>query len=348
MRRSRLLASALSVVCAGVMLGITPTAAQAAGPRLDLKVLVITDRQPAAEAIARQLASEGVPHTTVDLTSPSRPVINAAFLADTVNGVARGKYQAVVLPNENPFTDPAELTALHAYEKQFGVRQVDAYVYANPAVGLNYPSYAGPLDGITATATAAATAASGPLRYLRGPVKFEDNSPDVQESYGFPATPLPDDPVAKTSYQPLLTGPIPGGTGDGVLAGVFTKDGRSELAMTFAYNYFQHQFRLIAHGLVTWMTRGIHLGYQRNYFAVHVDDIFLPDSRWSVDHNCTPGEDCRTTPGEPPVTTPEIRMTPADVTTTVAWQQQRGFTLDMLFNGGGSDQAVALRPAATR
>jgi hypothetical protein len=321
------------------ILGFVPQAAHAAGPRLDLKVLVITDRQPAAEAIARQLASEGVPHTTVDLTSSTRPTISAEFLADTVGGVPRGKYQAVVLPNENPFIDPAELAALHAYEKQFGVRQVDAYVYASPAVGLNYPSYAGPLDGTTATATAAALA--GPLRYLRGAVQFEDNAADVQESYGFPATPLPDDASAGTTFQPYLTAPLPNGDGTGTLAGVFTKDGRSELALTFAYNFHQRQFRLLAHGIVTWLTRGIHLGYHRNYFAVHVDDVFLPDSRWSVDGNCTPGEDCRTVPGQPPVTTPEIRMVPADVTYGVNWQNQRGFTFDLLYNGGGSDQAVA-------
>lgn len=338
MNRSRLLASGLSLVCLAAILGFTPLAANAAGPRLDLKVLVVTDGQPATQAIQRQLASEGVPHTTVDLTSANRPVVNAAFLADTVNGVPRGKYQAVVLPNESPFSNPAELAAVHAYEKQFGVRQLDAYVYANPAVGLNYPTYAGKLDGTAATATPAALA--GPMRYLRGPVTFEDNSPTVDETYGFPATPAPNDPATGSSFETFLTGPIPGG-GTGTLGGVYTRDGRSELVLTFSYNYHQRQFRLLAHGIISWLTKGIHLGYQRNYFAVHVDDIFLPDSRWSVDGNCTPGEDCRTVPGQPPITTPEIRMTPTDVTHAVSWQQQRGFTFDMLYNGGGSDQAVA-------
>jgi hypothetical protein len=338
-RRSRLFSSALSVVCLAAILGFAPAAAQAAGPRLDLKILVVTDRQPAAEAILAQLAAEGVPHTTIDLTSAGRPVIDAAYLADTVNGAPRGKFQAVVLPNENPFTDPAELAALHAYEKQFGVRQLDAYTWANPAVGLNYPHYSGELDGTAATATSGAVA--GPMRYLRGPVAFEDNAADVSESYGFLAEPLPDDTAAGTSFEPYLTASAPGGTGSGVLAGVYTRDGRSELVMTFSYNRYQRQFRLLAHGIITWLTRGIHLGYYRNYFAVHVDDVFLPDSRWSVEHNCTPGEDCLTTPGQPPVTTPEIRMTPDDVTHTVNWQRQAGFTLDMLYNGGGSDQAVA-------
>ena len=34
-------------------------------------------------------------------------------------------------------------------------------------------------------------------------------------------------------------------------------------------------------------------------------------------------------------------MVPADVTYAVQWQQQQDFTLDMLYNGGGSVQEVA-------
>ena len=160
---------------------------------------------------------------------------------------------------------------------------------------------------------------------------FEDNAADVVESDGFPATPLPNDPVAGSTFDPVLT------SDKGTLAGVYTKGGRSELVLNFSYNSNQQQFRLLAHGIVTWLTKGIHLGYQRNYFAVHVDDVFLPDSRWSIEGNCTPGENCAT----PDITTPEIRMVPADVTRAVQWQQEQGFTLDILYNGGGSVQEVA-------
>jgi hypothetical protein len=311
------------------------------GPIIDLKVLVVTDGGAPVEAIRTQLASEGIPVTTVDLKNPNRPTITDLFLADEVPGAAqRAKYQAVVLPNENPFGNAAELKALADYEKKFGIRQVDAYSWASPAVGLNYPGYSGALDGAQATATAAGLA--GPLRYLRGPVTFEDNSPTVDESYGFPAAPLADDPATNSHFEPFLTTPMPNGEGTGVLAGVYTHDGRSELVLTFAYNSAQHQFRLLAHGIVTWMTKGIHLGYNRNYFALHVDDIFLPDARWSTVAHCTPGEDCpAAAPGQPEITTPDIRMTPADVTFAVDWQKRHGFTMDMMYNGGGSEQAIA-------
>jgi hypothetical protein len=61
----------------------------------------------------------------------------------------------------------------------------------------------------------------------------------------------------------------------------------------------------------------------------------MPDSRWSTDGNCTPGEDC--TGGQ---ITPDIRMNAADVTYAVSWQRSNRFTFDLMFNGVGSDEAV--------
>ncbi|MBC6467296.1 hypothetical protein HKK74_17590 [Actinomadura alba] len=307
-------------------------AAHAADPRIDLKVLVVSDGGSSVSAIEEQLQAEGVPHRTVDLNDANRPVINKAFLEDTVSGAPRAKYQAVVLPNADPFTEAAEMTALADFEKRFGIRQVDAYVYPNAAVGMNAPGFAGALDGTTAALSA--TGISGPFRYLKGPVRFDDNSPTVPESYAYLASPLPDNAAQGTRFEPYLTATAQGQTG--TLAGVYTHDGRSEMVLTFAYNFNQWQFRTIAHGIVSWLTKGVHLGHNRNYFAVHVDDIFLPDSRWSTQHNCTPGEDCPAG-----VTTPDIRMTSADVTQAVNWQNQNGFTLDMVYNGAGSDEAVA-------
>jgi hypothetical protein len=309
-----------------------PRAAYAAGPRIDLVVLVVSDGNSPVDAIEGQLKTEGVPYKKVDLTDPNRPVINTGFLQDTVGGAPRAKFQGVVLPNADPFSNPAELTALVNFEKQFGIRQIDGYVYPNAAVGLSAPTYAGPLDGTTANVSQ--TGLSGALRYLKGPIRFEDNAPDVPESYAYLANPAP---AAGTTFDPYLTGTAPGGSGTGTLAGVYTHDGHSEMVMTYAYNINQWQFRTVGHGLITWLTKGVHLGYDRNYFSVHVDDVFLPDARWSTTDNCTPGEGC----ADPGVTTPDIRMTPADVTTAVNWQASSDFTLDLFFNAAGSDEAVA-------
>ena len=75
--------------------------------------------------------------------------------------------------------------------------------------------------------------------------------------------------------------------------GEYRHDGRRELVVTFVYNQYQQQFRLLARGIVEWMTGGVHLGASRNYFAVHVDDVFAADDRWNSELNCTPGDvDC--------------------------------------------------------
>jgi hypothetical protein len=86
------------------------------------------------------------------------------------------------------------------------------------------------------------------------------------------------------------------------------------------------------------MTRGTHLGYQRNYFSIHIDDTFSADNRWNSTANCTPGEgDC---PAGVAPTTP-IRMNASDVTAAVAWQNAKGIKLDQYYNAFSSQTAKA-------
>ncbi|WP_432126843.1 hypothetical protein [Streptomyces sp. bgisy082] len=306
--------------------------AQAAGtdPRIDLRVLVVTDGGPATDAIAAELDAAGTPYTEVDLTRADRPVIDAAYLADTVGDRNRAKFQAVVLPNDNPFpAGSAEMTALANYERTYDIPQVDAYTYARPEVGLQYAvygGYAGSLDGVRAQTTPAGL--SGPFGYLEGAVPFEDNSPSVGESYAYLST-----PTAGADFTPYVEAAIPGTTKRGSLVGEYRHDGRRELVVTFVYNQYQQQFRLLARGIVEWMTGGTHLGASRNYFAVHVDDVFAADDRWNSTLNCTPGDvDCT----DPNAVPDPIRMTAADVDHAASWQTSRGFTLDMAYNAAGT------------
>jgi hypothetical protein len=312
-------------------LGVPATAhADDADARVDLRVLVVSDGGPSTDAIAAELESAGTPYTEVDLTQSSRPVIDAAFLADTVDGRPRAKFQAVVLPNDNPFaTGSAEMAALTSYEQTYAVPQVDAYTYARPEAGLQYPTtggYSGSVDGVQAQVTDAGRA--GPFGYLEGTVPFEDNSPTVGESYAYLST-----AVAGADFTPYVDAPIPGTTARGSLVGEYRHDGRRELVVTFVYNQYQQQFRLLARGIVDWMTGGVHLGQDRNYFAVHVDDMFAADDRWNSDLNCTPGDvDCT----DPSVEADPIRMTGADVDYAAAWQQEHDFTLDFAYNAVGT------------
>lgn len=308
-----------------------PGAAAAEEPRIDLRVLVVDNGDSPVRAITAQLKSTGIPYTTVDLTDANRPTITAAFLSDTVNGRPRAKYQGVVLPSEAPFgAGSAEQTALESYERTYGIPQVDAYTWAHPGVGLDYTSeggWAGTLDGRAAAVTDAGKA--GSFGYLDGAFTFEDNDPAVQESYGYVARP-------RTGFTSYVDIPVPAGSGRGSLIGEYNRDGRRELVVTFAYNEYQQQFRVLARGIVEWLTQGVHLGQSRNYFAVHVDDVFAPDSRWDTERNCTPGDfDCAGGDGEG--TTP-IRMTAEDAVHAAQWQREHDFTLDMVYNAGAGEE----------
>lgn len=308
-----------------------PGAAAAAQPRIDLRVLVVDNGDSPVRAITARLRSTGIPYTTVDLTDAGRPTITAAFLSDTVNGTPRAKYQGVVLPNEAPFgAGSAEQTALESYERTYGIPQVDAYTWAHPGVGLDYTGeggWTGSLDGREAAVTAEGR--SGYFGYLDGALTFEDNDPSVPESYGFVARP-------RAGFTSYVDAPVPAGSGRGSLIGEYSHDGRRELVVTFAYNEYQQQFQVLARGIVEWLTQGVHLGQARNYFAVHVDDVFASDARWDTERNCTPGDiDCAGGPGEE---VPPIRMTAEDAVHAAQWQRQRGFKLDMVYNAGSGEE----------
>ena len=321
------------VVAAAAMGSAGAAAAQVpAGARVELRVLVVSDGGPSATAIADELRSEGVPLTEVDLNDAGRPTIDADFLADTTsdNGVTRERahYQAVVLPGPDAFGNATEPAALSAYQQHFDIPQVNAFAWPQAAIGLNPPTYSGPLDGVTATLTTAGQAA---FAYLRGPVPFEDNAPAVAETWGFPALPA--------GATPLLTVTAPDGSAGDTLIAEYAADGRRQLSLTFSYNSAQTQFRLLAPGIVNWMTGGVHLGLTRNFLSVQVDDVFLPDSRWSSSDNCTPGEDCPAG-----VTTTEIRMDADDASAAAQWQVSQNLELDMVFNANGSVEAAAEAP----
>ncbi|WP_030291714.1 hypothetical protein [Streptomyces katrae] len=328
--KNRMNRAAAAMAVAALMSVAMPaaTAQAAVTPRIDLKVLVVDDGGSSVEAITAELRDTGVPYTRVLLGGSGRPVINAAFLSDTVDGRPRAKYQGVVLPNENPFGEgSAEMAALTAYETTYGIRQVDAYTWAHPGVGLEYTDnggYSGQLDGTQAAVTAAGKA--GPFDYLAGQVAFEDNSTLVPESFGFMGKP-------RAGYTSYLDAPVAGGRAS--LVGEYMHDGRSELVVTFGYNQYQQQFRLLARGIVDWLTQGVHLGQSRSYFAVHVDDVFAPDARWSKDLNCTPG-DYACAGGEGKEST--IRMTAADAQYAAQWQTSKNFKLDLLFNAGAGEE----------
>jgi len=313
--------------------GAPVASAQAvSGVRVDLKVLLLADGNSQTAAIATQMDREGVPYTAIDLGDAERPVIDDAFLADAATGW--GRYQAIVLPNQwGTGLSAAELTALHTYERSYGVRQVNAYVYPGASTGQASPTFSGTLDGAVATVTSQGLA--GPFTYLNSSLAIDNFDPAVAEAYGYLAEPSLTLPAGET-FTPLVDATL--GAASGTLIGVYAYDFREELVITASYNSNQEWFNEVAHGVVTWMTRGLHLGYHRNYLSVDVDDVFVGDGRWNATENCTPG-DVVGVCDNPPTT--DIRMIPTDVDRLTAWQTTNDFRFNMLFNAQGSVDAEA-------
>src|SRR3712207_4470762 len=187
-------AAALVVLAlVALCLPLLASAAQAAtGARVDLRVLICSNGDSSVEAIATQLDREGVPYTKVAANPAGRAAIDAAFLSDAAT--QRARFQAVVLPNQaGGGLAAAEVAALTAYERLYGIRQVNAYDFPGATMGLQAPTYTGPVDGGTLTVTAAGK--SGPFSYLDGTLPLDDFDAGVQESYGYLAQPLSPQPA---------------------------------------------------------------------------------------------------------------------------------------------------------
>lgn len=344
--KRRWVAAAL-LACVGISGVSAPTAhAQliTLARRVNLNVLVLSAGDVGTDMIKAGLREGGVPFTEINLLQSNRPRITASYLAGAASlFVKRANFQAIVLPNEAPAQlTAAEVAALAAYQREFRIRRVSAYVYPSAAVGMGVPAFSGVFDGFTANVNPAGKA--NHFGYLNGPVPFDDNDPAVAETYGYLAAPLP--AANRRSFTSLVDIPIPGSSTNGTLIGVYNDNGREEMIITCAINQYQFQQQALFQGILNWMTYGVHLGTERNYFSVHIDDVFMPDARWDRANNCTVGDDC-----PPEITQPEILMTPADVDYLVAWQQSNSFKLDLVYNGQGHVEALAVNgsyPLGTR
>jgi hypothetical protein len=308
-----------------------PPVQVAPGQTVDLKVLLISadGSEPGFGAWKAELDREGVPYDTLQAyTGQNRTAtLTDARLADY--GADHARYQAVILASgdlghnvSNPggttsylsaFTD-TEWATLAKFERTFGIRRLSDYTAPGPAHGLNTVVGGAAQDGVIGTLTAAGKSA---FPYLKGPVQIADDAA-ADEAFGYQAT-----PVNSADWQTLLEGP-----NKSAYLGIYTHpdDGREEMVMTVASNQFQSHNQLLRHGMLNWVTRGVLIGYQRNYLEVQVDDLFLGDDAWDPATHTTNYD-----PGA------ASRMTPADVDQAIAWSQAHGLRLDFAFNGGGSE-----------
>jgi hypothetical protein len=329
------LAAAVPVVLAATPNRILPT------QRIDVKVLLLSSdgTEPGFGAWKAELAREGVPYDTfVAYNGATRAsTLTDERLADY--GANHANYDAVIVStgdlghnvaNANGTTSylsaltDGEWASLARFERTFGIRQLSDYTAPTPAHGLNTVAGA-TQDGVIGTLTAAGKAA---FPYLKGAVPIANDDATVAEAFGYQAT-----PTNPQAWQTLLAGP-----NDTAYLGIYTHpdDGREEMVMTVASNENQIQAQLLRHGMLNWVVRGVFLGYQRNYFELQVDDLFLGDDAWDPTTHATSYDSAAAS-----------RMTPADVAQAVAWSKSRGVRIDFAFNGGGSDLYKAETGATT-
>lgn len=275
---------------------------------LDLRLLIIaeTGNEPNAVAWTSMLDEMGTPYDVIvaagDTLTPDRLAVGQ-----------RAMYNGVVVISQSAWDDldDDEKGAIISFEETFSVRHITAYVYPNQSWGfeeaLSDPS--GPMDGLVATVTPEGTTA------LPGTA---DTLPIDNQAWVY---------LAKAQdVTPLLTGPQ-----DSTLLGVRTyDDGREEMIGTFDSSEVSEHAEVLIPAMLSWVTKGVHLGFKRNYLSLHFDDILLPNHRWD------PATHETNTESDIP-----IRMTPEDAQFAADWSGQTGVLLDFVFNGYGTELWVA-------
>jgi hypothetical protein len=272
-----------------------------------MRILLLgeTGREPGFEAWSTSLTRAGVPFDAIALAERRAPMS-----ITTQSGIVY--YQALILTQEgliDSALDAEQRAALERLEHELGLRRLTAYAYPSARYGLTPPTWAGRLDGLTASLTAQGLEL---FPYLRGSLPIDDGT------WGYFAG-----PDSAQDFETLLVGP------DGAsLLGIHRDgDGREQMVQTFDANSAQLHGQLLRQGQLSWLTRGAYLGFQRNYLTLEVDDILLPNNRWDPERHTTDLGTART-----------VRMTAEDAVRTANWSRARGLRLDLACNGAGSQR----------
>jgi hypothetical protein len=314
MTRRRSIVRALVAMVALALLAIPVVSLAApngpvAGQRIDLKVLLLS---PAASdgvfaAWKDTLGKLGVAYDSY--VSGQSPAITDATLADYANNHA--KYQAIILASSAVALTAAERTALDKLETTFGIREISDNTNPDSSHGATFVA-----GGVTVAGTgltgALTPAGLAVFPYLKGPV------PLGGPSYAASGTP-------GASFTSLVN------AADGSsYMGVWKRpNGTEQLVDGIPGNAQQTHFQLLRFGMLNWATRGVYLGYWRNYFEVQIDDLFLADDAWNVTTHANNYDPAAAS-----------RMTPTDLAKALQWSQANNFRFDFAFNSGGHDQFI--------
>ena len=325
------------------LFGDSTSSAVAAAPaaqQIGMKVLLITDSANSNAGIAdgdwvNTLQREGVPYTSVVTNSSTPGSVPLPALSSTLSdGTQVANYEGVVVTVSGTLgLTTAQWDQLQTFEHQFSVRQVTAYAVPSSDYGLNTDPTGGCSTVASPGVPTCAAAVSTPTLTAAGQTVFPylnrfSLDPGAQSTWVYQATPLPAASIpAGASVNTLISGP----NGSSML-GIYTSaDGRQTMYQTFNENQYYLQSQLLRHGELDWLARNTYFGDQRNYLETNIDDNFLSDDSYTPGTGIGGGS----TDYNP---ADALRETPTDVATAAAWSAANHFRIDMLFNGGGSQQ----------
>lgn len=238
-----------------------------------------------------------------------------------------GRYNAILLTNstllyaENGGYQSAltadEWNRLWAYERDYDVRQASLYT-SYGTWPENYCLTGSSEGGVGDTPLNASLTPTGAgvFDYLKPGAVLP-----ITQSYVY-RTRI----AAGCAAQPVLT------AGDDVLAVRTTStDGRERLALTFTSNQYLLQAHLLAYGVFRWASHGMHLGEQRHYLNVDIDDWFN-----SADHYFPDGH-VESDPGYQVSGHDAYNLSQRQAALRAEHPAAAGFAFSLAFNGADAD-----------
>jgi hypothetical protein len=309
----------------------TARAQSCATPTIDMKLLVVTNGKTEADfpAIKQILDYLGTPYDVLDM-SVNTAGITSSMLSD---GSCHGYYQGVIFAYGGYIYTLPGMSTLTSYEQNFGIRQLNWYMYPNNDFGFNYP-YNGTISASGTDSADFTSAGASVFWYANTAAPLT-----ISNAYTFLGTPRSATALPTgASVTPLLTD----ASGNALSLIYNLGDGRQYLTQTFDSSPYLTHDLVLAYGLIHWLTDGILLGEYHVYSAAQVDDFFINDSEWTPGTPCT---DPITHDRTPPDSTllPFFRINSADMTSLVAWQNKflsdpllANFKLTLAFNGVGT------------
>jgi hypothetical protein len=287
------------------------TYSPAPGVEMRIALVGVTGREPQLASWHDPLQRAGLPRVSLALVEERDRRI---LLAE----MRRARFQALILADAGILEaalGAAACRELERLERAYRIRRLIAFAYPTAGIGLRPSGSSAPLDGVVVHLTPRGKEL---FPYLRPELTIDAGS------WGHPAWPF-----GSAQFEPLLT------TADGAaLLGLHRQhDGREQMVQTFATNPLQTHTHLLRGGQLRWLTHGVHLGLERHYLSLHVDDVLLANPSWNVATH-TSDHDPRN----------RIRMSADDATYSACWSRARGLRLDLVFNGAGTASYVAEQP----